>query len=48
MKIFDYLALAELAFEWLDHFRHDLPIIISGNAVNYLGLTNADMSDDPD
>jgi len=48
MKIFDYFALAELAFEWLDHFRDDFPIIISGNPVNYLGLADADMSDDPD
>ena len=48
MKIFDYLAPAEFAFEWLNHFGHDPPVIISGNTVNYFGLTDADMRNDAD
>ncbi|MDX6405503.1 MAG: hypothetical protein QOH70_2958 [Blastocatellia bacterium] len=45
MKIFDDVAAAELAFEWLNHFRHDLPIIVTRNPIDNFSLADAHVCD---
>ena len=46
VKIRKHITLLKLPFERLDHFRPDLPILVTANTVRNLSLLNPNVRDD--